>query len=135
MSEVDWDGLFLRARAVRLRAYAPYSGYRVGAALLCASGRVFEGCNVESASYGLTICAERVALAQMVAGGDTEPVALAVVTAGPPLGMSCGMCRQALAEFAADLPVRVAPADGSAPAVATSLGELLPRAFRRDQLA
>lgn len=77
---IDWEKLAQAALAVQARAHAPYSGYPVGAALLAASGRVFAGCNVENASYGLSICAERSAIVQMVAAGEDRPIALSVVT-------------------------------------------------------
>ncbi|MBW2523415.1 MAG: cytidine deaminase [Deltaproteobacteria bacterium] len=127
---MDWDALLAAARAVQQRAYAPYSGYLVGAALLSSNGRIFVGCNVENATYGLTICAERTALVTMVCEGELEPVALQVVTPGPTVGAPCGMCRQALAEFAADMPVHLdLPAPNQA-AVQTTLDALLPMAFR-----
>ncbi|WP_437765599.1 cytidine deaminase [Sorangium sp. So ce281] len=127
---IDWDALDQAALAVRTRAHAPYSSYRVGAAILVRSGRVFTGCNVENASYGLTICAERSAIVQMVAAGERDPIALTVATSGPVLGSPCGMCRQTLAEFAVDLPIRLiaAEAGGVAPRT-TSLSALLPEAF------
>ncbi|WP_437851167.1 cytidine deaminase [Sorangium sp. So ce363] len=127
---IDWDALDQAALAVRTRAHAPYSSYRVGAAILVRSGRVFTGCNVENASYGLTICAERSAIVQMVAAGERDPIALTVATSGPVLGSPCGMCRQTLAEFAEDFPIRLiaAEADGVAPRT-TSLSALLPEAF------
>jgi cytidine deaminase len=127
---IDWAALDAAALAVRERAHAPYSSYAVGAALLVRSGRVFTGCNVENASYGLAICAERSAVVQMVAAGERDPIAIAVATRGPILGSPCGMCRQTLAEFALDLPVRLIAADGAAPPKQTSLATLLPDAFR-----
>ena len=103
------------ARKVRARAYAPYSKYRVGAAIQTRSGAIFTGCNVENASYGGTLCAERSAIAQMVAAGEKDPVACAVVTGGPRAGSPCGICRQVLYEFAADMPIAlVAERDGAA---------------------
>ncbi|MGK3991804.1 cytidine deaminase [Sorangium sp. So ce1024] len=133
---IDWEALGQAALAVRERAHAPYSGYRVGAAILVRSGRVFAGCNVENASYGLAICAERSAIVQMVAAGERDPIALAVATGGPVLGSPCGMCRQTLAEFAVDLPIRlVAPGDVGVPPRTTSLAALLPDAFGAAALA
>ncbi|WP_437670961.1 cytidine deaminase [Sorangium sp. So ce131] len=128
--EIDWAALDRAALAVRERAHAPYSAYAVGAAILVRSGRVFAGCNVENASYGLTLCAERSAIAQMVAAGERDPIALTVATIGPLLGSPCGMCRQTLAEFARDFPIRlIAAGSGGAPARTTSLAALLPDAF------
>lgn len=134
-AEIDWSALETEGRAVRERAHAPYSGYRVGAALLTGSGRVFAGCNVENASYGLAICAERAAITQMVAAGESNPVAVIVVTAGPEAAAPCGMCRQTLAEFAGDaLPVRLLSVDRPAEHRDVRLGELLPLAFRASAL-
>jgi cytidine deaminase len=117
------------ARAARERAYAPYSGFQVGAALRCASGSLYSGCNVENASYGLTICAERVALVSAVAAGERHVTSLAVVTDDRELTAPCGACRQFLAEFAADdLPVILVNLRGDREV--TTLGALLPRAFR-----
>ena len=131
---VDWPLLEQAAIAVRQRAYAPYSHYRVGAALITRTGKVFAGCNVENASYGLALCAERSAVAQMIAAGERDPIALVVVTEGPAPGSPCGMCRQTLAEFAMDLPVRLV-ADGIPGATRNlSLAALLPEAFRGDAL-
>lgn len=129
MSEVNWQELLDAARAAQRRAYAPYSGYRVGAALLGRSGRIYPGCNVENATYGLTICAERTALVTMVCAGELEPVAIQVVTPGPTVGTPCGMCRQALAEFAPELPIRLGLPDDESSSLHTTLDQLLPRAF------
>jgi cytidine deaminase len=135
---LDWDALAQAALVVRARAHAPYSRYAVGSALLVRSGRVFAGCNVENASYGLTVCAERTAVVQMVAAGERDPVALAVATRGPVAASPCGLCRQTLAEFAEDLPILlvIAPAAGEVapPPRFTSLRALLPDAFRGDAL-
>jgi cytidine deaminase len=119
------------ARAVRKRAYAPYSGYKVGAAIATRSGRVFVGCNVENASYGACLCAERNAIAQMVAAGESGVVACAVVTDGHRPGSPCGICRQVLSEFARDMPI-VLVGDGTARGKRrdTTLAALLPDAFR-----
>ena len=116
------------AREVRLRAYAPYSRFLVGAALLSTDGRIFTGCNVENASYGATICAERTALVKAVSEGCREFEALALVTAERPPVTPCGMCRQVLAEFAPGLRVYLASTSG--PHSTVSLARLLPRAFR-----
>ncbi len=115
------------ARAARRRAHAPYSGFRVGAAVR-AGGRVFEGANVENASYGLTICAERAAVVAAVLDGRRALQAVAIASGTSPPTPPCGMCLQTLAEFAGPgLPVTLAGARGAR--VETTLGELLPRAF------
>lgn len=101
MSELsaELELLLARARAVRERAYAPYSQFRVGAAVLAENGEVFAGCNVENASYGATICAERSAILALVAGGQSRIRALAVFTDAETLAMPCGLCRQVISEF------------------------------------
>ncbi|MBN2163323.1 MAG: cytidine deaminase [Pontiellaceae bacterium] len=109
------------------RAHAPYSGYRVGAALLCEDGTVVLGCNVENASYGLTNCAERTAVFSAVAAGLTRFSAIAIAASGSELPYPCGACRQVLSEFCgADFPVYVATAAGYD---SLTLGELLPHSF------
>ena len=114
------------------RAYAPYSGYKVGAALLCADGTVYQGCNIENASYTPTVCAERTAIFKAVSEGEHEFTMLAVcggkdgviTGAFPP----CGVCRQVMAEFCAkDMPILIVTGEDSYTAV--SFGELLPYAF------
>jgi cytidine deaminase len=122
--------LVTAARGARERAYAPYSKYRVGAAILTKSGAMFTGTNVENATYGATICAERSAIAQMVAAGERDPVACAVATGGPRAGSPCGICRQVLREFARDMPiVLVAEHAGRLSRRETTLAKLLPDAF------
>lgn len=132
MDATQLAALMHAAREVRKHAYAPYSKYRVGAALLTARGTMFVGCNVENATYGATICAERTAVAKMVAAGEREPIACAVVTAGPLPGTPCGICRQVLFEFADDMPIILLaePARGTGARRDTTLALLLPDAFR-----
>ena len=131
---VDWRALAAAAEDVAKRAHAPYSRYAVGAAILSRDGRIFAGCNVENASYGLGICAERAAVVQMVAAGGKQIAALALRTPGEVPAMPCGACRQTLAELALDsLPIHSTA--GTTGAVArTTLGALLPRAFRSPAL-
>jgi len=104
----DLAELVVRARAVRELAYAPYSRFLVGAALRSESGQVFVGCNVENASYGATICAERSAILAMVAAGQRTITSLAVFTDADKLAMPCGVCRQVIAEFQRDARLIVA---------------------------
>ena len=127
--------LLERARAIRANAYAPYSHFPVGAALLASDGRVFTGVNVENASYGLTTCAERSAVVGAIADGAREFVAIAVAGPGrdedvpcPP----CGSCRQILHEVAPDLVVVTGGAEGP---TLTPLRDLLPMAFGGGTLA
>lgn len=125
------DDLVALAKEARERAYAPYSHFAVGAALLAESGQVYAGCNVENASYGLSICAERVALFKAVAAGDRRFKAIAVVT--ETMATPCGSCRQVLAEFGEDeLQVIVADLEGQMEVYA--LGELLPATFTSKHL-
>ena len=116
------------ARAVRERAHAPYSGFKVGAAVRAASGAVYRGCNVENVAYPEGTCAEAGAIAAMVAGGDTEIVEVAVIADSPEPVPPCGGCRQKLAEFAGpDTPVTLATTDGATRT--TTVAALLPGAF------
>ncbi|HEX7453059.1 MAG TPA: cytidine deaminase [Polyangiaceae bacterium] len=100
--------LVAAARAVRERAYAPYSSFRVGAALRAENGAIFLGCNVENASYGATICAERTAILTMVAAGLRSVESIAVFTDAETLAMPCGLCRQVISEFQRDAVLIVA---------------------------
>jgi cytidine deaminase len=118
------EELVAQAQAVRENAYAPYSGYRVGAALEATSGRVYVGVNVENASYGLTICAERAALAAAVAAGERAFRRIAVVTRNG--GSPCGACRQVLFELG---PMEVLVADETSSYRIVTLDSLLPDAF------
>ena len=124
--------LVRRARAVRQNAYCPYSNFRVGAALEAADGRVYVGTNVESASYGLTICAERMAVGAAVADGARGFSRIVVATDVDPPASPCGACRQVLAEFGLDLEVI---AVGPKTERRWVLRDLLPDAFARATLA
>lgn len=115
------------AMEARARAYAPYSHFPVGAAVLAADGRVFIGCNVENSSFGLTVCAERNAVAAAVAAG-VRPIAAAVVANGSHV-QPCGACRQVLAEFDPKMPVVLCSASGEDRRT-VGLDELLPFAFK-----
>ncbi len=126
------DSLVEAARAVQLRAYAPYSHFRVGCALEAEDGRVFVGCNVENASYGLTICAERAAVCAALAAGASRFRRAVVVSDADPPAAPCGACRQVLSEFGRDLRV---DGVGAAGTVSWTIAELLPAAFGKEQLA
>jgi len=113
------------ARKARKKAYTPYSHYKVGAALLGKSGKVYTGCNVENASYSHTVCAERTAVLKAVSEGETAFEAIAVVTKNG--GSPCGACRQVLSEFAPELTVYIADKNGEYRT--TNLKKLLPDSF------
>jgi cytidine deaminase len=121
--------LIAAARSARERAIAPYSGFRVGAALETASGEVVLGCNIENATFGLTVCAERVALLKALSDGHRDFVRIVVVADTDTLTPPCGACRQLLWEFCGDIPVVLANL-GTATAT-MALAELLPRPFDR----
>jgi cytidine deaminase len=125
----DLGVLLAAAELARENAYAPYSHYAVGAAVLGSNGRMYAGCNVENVSYGLSICAERAAIFAAVGAGERQIQALAVVSQGQVAAMPCGSCRQVLHEFAtsADIPIVVATTDGAQRF--TTLGQLLPEPF------
>jgi cytidine deaminase len=114
------------ARAAREKAYAPYSQFRVGAAVLTEGGNMHVGCNVENASYGATICAERAAVFRMVASGETRISAVAIYVDEAEPAMPCGMCRQVIAEFGTDVHIVTA---GRAEVKESTIAALLPEAF------
>jgi cytidine deaminase len=127
MTDSDWNPLCEAARAASAHAYCPYSGFRVGAAVLSEVGAIAAGCNVESASFGLTVCAERNAIFRAIADGAHAIMAVALYTPTPTPATPCGACRQVIAEFGRDAVVRCI-CDG--PDVTEfTLGELLPGAF------
>ena len=130
--KIDVEALVRAAIAARERAYAPYSRFAVGAALLTASGEVFGGCNVENAAYGHAICAERTAIVSAVAAGHREFAAIAVVTPTPGPASPCGACRQVLAEFGLDMVVILANLKGAT--ARTTVRDLLPGAFTGQDL-
>ena len=105
MDDIGWHALVAAAKAASAQAYCPYSGFAVGAAVRTADSRVFAGCNVENASYGLAVCAERNAVFHAVAAGAREIVAVAVYTPTPMYATPCGACRQVLLEFAGNAEV------------------------------
>jgi len=124
---MDWDALIEAATSVREAAYAPYSKFKVGAALLTQEGEILTGCNVENISFGLTSCAERNAVFKAVSQGNRKFKAIAIVTDTTDLTAPCGACRQVLAEFNPDLPVMLANLRGDRRL--ESLGSLLPHPF------
>lgn len=132
-SPPDIEGLLAAASAAREHAYAPYSGYRVGAALADDRGRIFAGCNVENAAYPVGTCAEAGALAAMAVEGGRRVAAILVLADGPALVAPCGACRQRLREFGPDgMPVHLADSGGVKRTIL--LGDLLPLAFGPDHL-
>lgn len=128
----DAKPLVAAATDARNRAYAPYSQFQVGAAVLTSSGEVFAGCNVENASYGLTMCAERAAVSAAVAAGQQQIVAVAVATPGG--HAPCGACRQVLTEFGPAMQVFLVDADDELHVRETTLDKLLPDGFGPDSL-
>jgi cytidine deaminase len=130
---VTIEAMLAAARAVQKNAYAPYSNYRVGAAVLTGAGNIYAGCNVENAAYPEGACAETGAISAMVAAGETDIVAVLTVTDGEKLGTCCGGCRQRIREFAAaDAPIHVA--DSTGVRATYTLGELLPHSFGPEHL-
>jgi len=125
--EENPDELIASARSVRERAFAPYSNFMVGAAVRAKSGRIFTGCNVESASFGLTVCAERVAICKAVSEGETDLIEIAIVADTEILTPPCGACRQIIWEFCGDVPVTLANCTGGVETFTAR--EMLPRAF------
>lgn|GEM_PF-116308 len=130
---IDWKLLQRMARAASTKAYAPYSGYHVGAALLASDGRIFVGANVENASYGLAQCAERTAIGAAVVAGARKFVAIAIASPGSVPASPCGMCRQVLSEFPPSFPTRCFAEKGEP--VDSTVTELLPGAFGPAELA
>ncbi|MGB3258804.1 MAG: cytidine deaminase [Ornithinimicrobium sp.] len=128
-TSVDWDALRAAASAAMRRAYAPYSGYPVGAAALTDDGRVVSGCNVENASFGLTLCAECGMISQLIATGGGRLRAAVCVDSEHDVIMPCGRCRQLISEHAGP------DADIMTPVGVRSMADVLPQAFGREDLA
>jgi cytidine deaminase len=124
--DINEDSLLKAAAEARANAYAPYSKFTVGAALLTKSNEIFSGCNVENISFGLTICAERAAVAAAVSKGHVDFLAIAIVADSKVPAMPCGACRQVLAEFNPELKILTSTTSGERETV--SLTDLLPRA-------
>ncbi|MDL2273348.1 cytidine deaminase [Oscillospiraceae bacterium OttesenSCG-928-G22] len=128
---MDTERLISAAKQARDRAYAPYSGFSVGAALLTEGGEIFTGCNVENASYGACLCAERAAVSAAVSAGYRAFSAIAVISNGDAPCLPCGICRQVLVEFSPDCVVVAASADGTYERYVAK--ELLPKSFTLPQ--
>ena len=128
----EYDHLIVIARQSRENAHAPYSNFRVGAALRAVSGRVFGGCNVENATYGLTVCAERTAILKAISEGERGFDAISVVTDTDTLTPPCGACRQLIWEFCGDVPVILANLKGRTEIV--QMRDLFPRPFDNSNL-
>lgn len=125
---IDWEKLIAAARNVRENAYAKFSGFEVGAALLTEDGEIVTGCNVENSSFGLTMCAERTAAFKAVSEGYRKFVAIAIVSKAEPPARPCGACRQVLYEFNPDLEIACANSNGTVDKF--NLKDLLPEGFR-----
>jgi cytidine deaminase len=129
----DWNKLIEQARRAQDRAYAPYSNFRVGAALMGASGKVYVGCNVENASFGMTMCAEQGAISAAVVGGEQKFTHMALITDSPNPESPCGACRQVLTEFAPELEILSVSKTGVEQR--WTMNELLPMAFTPKSLS
>jgi len=121
------EELIAQAQKVRENAYAPYSGFKVGAALLTVKGNVYTGCNIENSSYGLTVCAERAAVAKAISEGERQFEAIAINAPTGNYCSPCGACRQVLLEFGAGIEVYMSNDQGEYKLM--NVGELLPAAF------
>lgn len=128
----DYEALIAAARQTRENAHAAYSNFRVGAALRATSGRIFGGCNVENATYGLTVCAERVAIFKAISEGERGFDAIAVVTDADSLTPPCGACRQLIWEFCGDIPVILANLKNKSEVIA--MHALFPKPFDASSL-
>ena len=128
----EYDGLIAAAKEARENAHAKFSNFKVGAALRAVSGRIFGGCNVENATYGLTVCAERVAIFKAISEGDRRFDAIAVVTDTLALTPPCGACRQLIWEFCGDVPVVMANLKGKVEVL--RMRELFPKPFDSSNL-
>jgi cytidine deaminase len=128
----EYDGLIAAAKQARENAHAKFSNFKVGAALRAASGKIFGGCNVENATYGLTVCAERVAIFKAISEGERQFDAIAVVTDTDALTPPCGACRQLIWEFCGDVPVAMANLKGKVEVL--RMRELFPKPFDSSNL-
>ncbi len=130
---MKWDFLVEKALETKKFAYVPYSGFHVGAAVLTPDGRIFTGCNVENASYGAAICAERTAIVKAISEGETKISAIAITSDSDSLTFPCGICRQVIAEFAAS-DIQLICADKNGNYKEYSMNDILPNAFNKDAM-
>jgi cytidine deaminase len=128
----DYHHLLTIAKQTRENAHAPYSNFRVGAAVRATSGRIFSGCNVENATYGLTVCAERIAIFKALSEGERGFDAISVVTDTDTLTPPCGACRQLIWEFCGDIPVILANLKGKTETI--QMRDLFPKPFDSSNL-
>jgi len=128
----EFKKLIKEAEKARKKAYTPYSKFQVGAAVLCADGKMFSGCNIENASFGLTVCAERVAIYKAISEGSTKFEAIAVIGDTNKPCSPCGACRQVISEFGEDIPLIMANLKEDVKII--QIKELLPEAFGKNDL-
>jgi cytidine deaminase len=128
----EYEKLIKEAEKARKKAYTPYSKFKVGAAVLCDDGKIFSGCNIENASFGLTVCAERVAIFKAVSEGSTKFKAIAVIGNTNKFCSPCGACRQVISEFGEDIPLIMTNLKGDVRV--KKIKELLPQAFGKKDL-
>ena len=128
----EYEKLIKEAEKARKKAYTPYSKFKVGAAVLCDDGKIFSGCNIENVSFGLTICAERVAFFKAISEGSTKFKAIAVIGNTDKPCSPCGSCRQVISEFSEDIPLIMANLKGDVRI--KKIKELLPEAFGKNDL-
>jgi len=128
----DYEKLIKEAEKARKRAYTPYSKFKVGAAVLSANGEIFNGCNIENASFGMSVCAERVAIFKAISEGSTKFEAIAVIGDTDKPCSPCGACRQVISEFGEDIPLIMANLKGDVNI--KKIKELLPEAFGKKDL-
>lgn len=130
---MDYDFLVKKAMEARENAYAPYSGFRVGACIQTSDGRIYTGCNVENSSFGAAICAERTAIAKAVSEGSTKISAIAITSDSDRLTYPCGICRQVISEFAGD-DIKIICSDKKGQYKIYGMNDILPHAFTREDM-
>jgi len=130
---MDYDFLVKKAIEAKEKAYAPYSGFRVGAAVQLADGRIYTGCNVENSSYGATICAERTAIVKAISEGEAKISAVAVASDSDRLTYPCGICRQVISEFRSG-DTKIICSDKNGNYKVYDMNDILPHAFAREDI-